>query len=155
MRQPHCYTACSRGWSVVVCRDVCWIWLMPLSLWTIETNVTLNPKYLNPAFDDSRQISLITRGPPRSARACTTRWWLSPTQSITYVSWARPLVPAESLHVGAPLSERVTTAVPGAGRCSQSGPAPYLECHPARFKRASRHGAPHLMYRSSSLQFWE
>lgn len=105
---------------------------MPLSLWTIETNVTLNPKYLNLAFDDSRQISLITRGPPRSARACTTRWWLSPTQSITRASCARPLVPAESLKVGALLSKRVKTAVPGAGCRSPSTPAPHFECHLAK-----------------------
>lgn len=101
-----------------------WIWLTTFSVWTIETNVTLNLKYLNLAFDDSGQISLLTWGPPRSVSACTTRWWLFLTQSIM-----QALVCAEGLYVGSLLSGRAVTAVADTEQGAQSCSTLHLKQH--------------------------
>lgn len=126
-----------------------WIWLTTFSVWTIETNVTLNLKYLNPAFDDSRQISLLTWGPPRSASACTTRWWLSLTQSIM-----QALVWAEGLYVGSLLSGRAATAVADTEMGAQSCSTPHLKQHLVHAKVQGTHNTSHLMECSSFHRFF-
>lgn len=131
--QSHSCTACSRGWKHCLGRRK-WIWLTTFTVWTIETNVTLNLKYLNPTFDDSRQISLLTWGPPRSASACTTRWWLSLSQSIT-----QALVWAEGLFVGSLLSGRAVTAVADTERSAQSCSTSHLKQHLVHVKVQCTH----------------
>lgn len=126
-----------------------WIWLTTFTVWTIETNVTLNLKYLNPAFNDSRQISLFTWGPPRSVSSCTTRWWLSLTQSIM-----QALVWAEGLYVGSLLSERAVTAVADTERSAQSSSTPHLKQHLVHVKVQCTHNTALLMECSSFYLFF-
>lgn len=121
---PDNHTQHAPGGGNIVWGRRKWIWLTMFSVWAIETNVTLNLKYLNPAFDDSRQISLLTWGPPRSVSACTSRWWLSLTQSIMQtLGWA------EGLYIGSLLSGRAVTAVADTERSAQSWSTPHLKQH--------------------------